>query len=768
MNLEHRIENWPANRRAPRLFFPRRRMRFGEVSFGQSARLRLNLNESYMSLLLFARRAAICFCCGLALVIPAAAFAQINYYTTNGTEYAIIGSLSGDQVFPDAAVTPNGGFVVWQDNITDGSGWGISAMRLDSTLSGALSPFRVNVQGTNDQQNPRVALLKNGGAVFVWQGGAPAFQQVYARFLTPTNTWLSTNDVLVNSASTTNLSYAYATNATATVTRSKAGNRTVYTTNITTKITTIGTNVTLSGSFRANPAVAALAGSNVVVVWASYNQAGPGSQLDVYGQVLTPAGNKVGGEFLVNQFTAYNQRSPAVAALKNGGFVVAWVSEQERVAFNLSGIDNTNGSAPVVSGSPSVDVYARFYNSNGVAQGNEFLVNTDYNPCATPAVAAASDGTFMVAWAARDISNVTNDWDIYARSFSGTNGGAAVRVNSYLYGDQYAPRISAIGGDYMIVWTSLGQDGSLEGVFGQYVHEGGSLVGPELRVNTTTAGQQMQPVVASDGAAQFLVVWTGFTFGPNSMDLFAQRYANVAAVLQPMSAPFVWAPFVLNGSGVYQPQLQVSWPVLQGISVSNYQVFVDGAVTPMALTTSNTWTMTAANGLAASSTHSFQLNYLTTDGRSPLLLSPPASGTTWGGLYWGSPSMAIPFEWMEQYYGSDISAWPAVTADTDGDGMNTWQEFLAGTNPTNAASALRVQLSNASSGQPTVQGAGRSLPGTYLSWNTQPGLTYQVQVTTNLTSWTNLGSPRFAAGSSDSIYVGGGSAGYYRVLLLRQ
>jgi hypothetical protein len=47
-------------------------------------------------------------------------------------------------------------------------------------------------------------------------------------------------------------------------------------------------------------------------------------------------------------------------------------------------------------------------------------------------------------------------------------------------------------------------------------------------------------------------------------------------------------------------------------------------------------------------------------------------------------------------------------------------------------------------------------------------LTYQLQMTTNFTSWSNLGSPRFAAGSSDSIYVGSGSAGYYRVLLLRQ
>jgi hypothetical protein len=383
-------------------------------------------------------------------------------------------------------------------------------------------------------------------------------------------------------------------------------------------------------------------------------------------------------------------------------------------------------------------------------------------------VATASDGSFMVAWDEKDVVVTDNSWDIYARTFSSSGvGGTAVCVNSHLYGDQYAPRISAIGVDYLIVWTSLGQDGSREGVFGQFVHKDGSVVGPELRVNTTTLGQQMQPAVTSDGAEQFLLVWTSYTFSPNGMDLFARRYINVSAVLQPMDAPFVYAPFVVS-NGVYQPQLQVSWPPLQGISVSNYEVYVDGAGTPMALTTNTTWTMTAANGLAANSTHSFQLDYVTTAGRRPLLLSPPASGTTWTGAYWGTPPMAVPFEWMQQYYGNNISAWPAVTADTDGDGMNTWQEFLAGTIPTNSASVLNVQISNATKQTTQARHDNLTQQGVYLNWNTQPGLTYQVQVTTNFTSWSNLGSPRFATQSSDSIYVGSGAAGYYRVLLLRQ
>ena len=768
MNLEHRIKDWFATQWSLRLFLQRRRTHRGEVSFGQTAGLRLNFIESFMSSLLFARRAAICFCWGLALGFPAAVFAQTNYYTTNGTEYAIIGSLPGDQVFPDVALNASGGFVVWQDNVTDGSGWGVSAQRLDG-MSGTFSPFRVNVQGTNDQENPRVALLKNGGAVFAWQGGQKGMQQVFARFLTPTNTWLTTNDVLVGAPLTTNvfLSHSYLTNTTSTIKTNKVGGRTTYTTNTTTKVTTVvATNLTLRGNFQIKPAVATLANSNVVVVWSAFDQAGSNSLQDVYGQFFSQAGQKIGTNFLVNQFIPYNQRTPAVAALKNGGFVVAWVSEQERAAYN-SGVDNTNGSSPSLVGLPSVDIYARLYTSNGVASGNEFLVNVDSKPCANPAVAAAADGSFMVAWGEKDLVVTTNSWDIYARSFTNASGGAVVRVNTHLYGDQYVPSISAIGGDYMIVWTSLGQDGSREGVFGQSVHEDGSLVGGEFQVNTTTAGQQMQPAVASDGAENFLVVWTSYTFSPNGFDLFAQRYINVNGTCNAMGAPFVWAPFLIV-SNRYQPQLQVSWPLQLGLSISNYEIYVNGLWVTNVPATSNAWTMTAANGLTVSSTNWFQVTYLTTAGCQPVSLSPSTMGATWSGLNWGG----IPYEWMAEYFGGysngkyTTNYWPSASTLLASGGPTIYQVFLSGGSPLDPGTWLQTTLTRVSQGS----NAGNLQPGMtfYLGWNTQPGLTYQVQVTTDFNSWSNLGSPRFASGYNDSIYVGSGSAAYYRVLLLRQ
>ena len=309
-----------------------------------------------MSLSRFARNALVCG--GLAVAGPAVVLGQTNSYITNGVEYSIAGALPQDQVKPAVALSSSGGFLVWQDNISDGDGLGLSALQLDSGGSGVLSPFRVNSIGAGDQENAQVALLNNGGAVFAWQGGVQGFQHIYARFLSAGKTWLG-NEVMVN---------------------------------------------TFAGNLQVTPAIATLTNGNVIVTWASYNQVSSSSLQDVYAQILTPTGAKSGGEFLVNQFTSFNQRTPVVAALNNGRFVVVWVSEQQRWSD--------------ASGPPSVDIYARVYNVDGTAVGGEFLVNTGTNVCANPSVAAGSDGGFVVAWGQKDMVTLNNSWDIWARPFS--------------------------------------------------------------------------------------------------------------------------------------------------------------------------------------------------------------------------------------------------------------------------------------------------------------------------------------------------------------
>lgn len=605
------------------------------------------------------------------LALPAIVSGQGNYVAEGG-EYKAAGTLAGDQIEAQLSIKTTGGYLVWRDNITDGDGYGISARKLDGSLTGVMSTFRVNEAGDLDQERPQVSILKSGGAVFVWQGGPQGFQHIYGRVLAADGTWL-TGDIAVSAATNVN---------------------------------------------QMDVATATLTNGNVVAVWSSYNQAAAGSMQDIYAQILTPTGGKFGPETRLNQTTIYNQKSAAIAPLSDGRFVVVWISEQQRY-------EN------------SVDVYGRIFNALGTPATEEFLINSGTNVCANPTVAASNDGGFAAAWTEMDLDSISNRWDVFARPFSATAiGGVTRRINTYTIGDQVGPKLSSLGSDYFVVWTSVGQDGYREGIYAQGLRGDGTPVGEELRVNTTTISQQISPAVAADGVSRFMAVWSGFVGGGNSLDLFAQRYVNTN---QPLNAPGAPIVNVLDTA-----RLALTWPAVSGFTISNYEVYADGAATATSVTTNTFWTM---SGLTAGSTHSFRLAYVLGDGRrSPL--SPSATATTY--LYPFTHG-GIPYDWMFQMWGSETGSWPAATVDSDGDGISNLQEFLQGTDPKNASSALRYRLR--STGQ-----------GVFLDWNTQPGLMYQVQFSASAGGlWIDFGGPRFAAGTNDSLYVGGSNSGFYRI-----
>ena len=624
------------------------------------------------------------------------AFAQTSA-SPQGFEYSPTGPIVGDQVFARVGINASGGYLVWQDNATDGKGLGIGARRLDSTLNGTLGTFRVNEIVAGDQERPRVALLANGGAVFVWQGGTVGSQHIFARFLSAAGTF-ATGDVMAN---------------------------------------------TYQAGFQSDPDVACLADGSVVVVWSSYGQ--DGSFLGVYGQRLSAAGQRLGAEFRVNQTTAGNQRSPAVAALPGGGFVAVWISESYHgtdLATNEPG--GPTDSAPGVQ-LYDVVAYGRLYDGTGVALGREFTLSSNVNVAANPAVCASADGGFVVAWSGRKATlplgsgRSTEGWDAFARSFdpAGAARGSEFRVNAHVKGDQYLPKVASLGSQTLVVWTSLGQDGSREGIYGRAVDASGP-AGDEFLVNTTTLSQQIYPDVAADSGSRALVVWSCFVGGAESFDLAAQRFTALPAMPGP-AAPFVAA---LN-----QTRLSVTWPDMAGYAVAEYLVFLDGATEPVSVT-GNQWT--AAN-LQPGTTHSFRLAYKLTDGTvSPA--SPPTSAWTWGE---DENYDGLPDDWQAERWGNDPSKWPGAKVDTDGDGATNLQEFLAGTNPADPDSVLRIRMDS------TEQGL-------RLAWSTQPGLLYQVQLSTNLGTWLDVGSQRFAAGAEDSIPVDGShDLVAYRVVRIR-
>lgn len=619
-----------------------------------------------------------------------------NVFDARGQEFALTGDAMGDQVFPQTAIGPAGGYVVWQDNATDEDGWGISAIRLNAGLSAGFGTFRVNSEGRGDQINPQVALLSNGGAVIVWQSA----DRIKARFLAADGTFV-TDDVTVSS---------------------------------------------YSGA-QTTPVAAGLEDGNVVIAWGSFgqdnNQLRERDRQGVFARRFSAAGQPLGVEFLVNQTTVLNQRSPAIAPLAGGRFVIVWISEVFR---GVAQAMNEQGQVVTTGGDVyDVDVMGRIYAADGAAQGGERKLNSLPLHSANPSVAATPAG-FSVVWSGRSNANlveasVGSGWDIYQRNFD-ANGQASVpeqRLNTHTPGAQVGPRVAAMRTEQLVVWTSFGQDGSREGVVGRLLMPDGAPVSGEFRVNTITTGPQFHPAIAANGEEEYLVVWSGYAGTAAGLDLFGQRYSSVASLLPPP------VPFVTPSS---QTRLTVTWPLVQGYADVTYLVYMNGGSAPVATVKENLWT---ASSLAPASTHQFRIAYRIAGGQeSPL--SPAVSGTTWDE---DANFDGLPDDWQRKYFGADAAQWPSSRDDSDGDGASNLQEFLAGTHPADAASVLRMTI------QATPQG-------TRLVWNTEPGSIYQVQTSTGLNTWNAAGAARFAAGKTDSVLLTAGSGmELYRIVKIR-
>jgi hypothetical protein len=109
--------------------------------------------------------------------------------------------------------------------------------------------------------------------------------------------------------------------------------------------------------------------------------------------------------------------------------------------------------------------------------------------------------------------------------------GAEFLVNSFTVGSQGGSSVGVDSeGDFVVVWQSFNQDGSMNGVFGQRFTSGGVKSGVEFQVNSYTSGHQQTPVVAVRDDGSFAVVWTSPQDGPGpSYGIFGRRFASNGA-----------------------------------------------------------------------------------------------------------------------------------------------------------------------------------------------------------------------------------------------
>jgi hypothetical protein len=310
-------------------------------------------------------------------------------------------------------------------------------------------------------------------------------------------------------------------------------------------------NATTKGAQSA-PQVAGLS-SGFVVVWQSDKQDKSGA--GIYAQLYNAKGAPLGSEFKVNTTTAGNQTQPAVTGLADGGFVVAWTCDgQDKSGRGIYGQrydkkgkaagaefpintaatgDQSSPSAAGLGGGGFVvawqgpdanglGVYAQLFTAAGAKSGKEIKVNkVTANDQSLPSVAATSDGGFVITWqsALQDTSGLGVYAQLYTAAGKTVSGNRL--INTTRTGDQGAPSAAFTDGGYAIVWSSNGQDGSGQGIYAQTFGPAGVPVNVEFRVNTTTAGDQVQPKAAGFAGGNFVVLWSGPDAGLTG--IFQQR-----------------------------------------------------------------------------------------------------------------------------------------------------------------------------------------------------------------------------------------------------
>jgi hypothetical protein len=120
----------------------------------------------------------------------------------------------------------------------------------------------------------------------------------------------------------------------------------------------------------------------------------------------------------------------------------------------------------------------------------------------------------------------------WAASAQPAPAGGEFRVHSYTTDDQALPHVAVdAAGNFVVVWTSVGQDGSGSGIFGQRYDAAGTPLGGNFRVNSYTTGSQGFPVVAVDPLGNFVVVWESSGQDASSTGIFGRRYGAAGAPL---------------------------------------------------------------------------------------------------------------------------------------------------------------------------------------------------------------------------------------------
>ncbi len=162
----------------------------------------------------------------------------------------------------------------------------------------------------------------------------------------------------------------------------------------------------------------------------------------------------------------------------------------------------------------------------------ETLVNTytagaqETSDASPGSVAMDGDGNYVVTWSSKG-----QDGDgrgIYAQRYdaSGEKRGGEIRVNTATDGDQANPSVAiGVSGDFVITWSSFGQDARKSwGVYAQRFDAAGGEDGGEFRVNSSTEDDQRYSSVAMDKVGNIFITWSSNRRGNTGWGIFGRQF----------------------------------------------------------------------------------------------------------------------------------------------------------------------------------------------------------------------------------------------------
>ncbi|MEM9595651.1 MAG: hypothetical protein AAGD06_15370 [Acidobacteriota bacterium] len=258
---------------------------------------------------------------------------------------------------------------------------------------------------------------------------------------------------------------------------------------------------------QSQPSAAMAADGSFTIFWRSKFQ--DGSEFGVYAQRYSSSGATVGGEFRVNVETEDNQEDAFAAYDAGGNMLVAWQSP-----------DDSSGG-----------IFGRLYDAAG-QPGDEFRINDTTQSWQHDPEVIATPAGFIVTWESRSVDSDGRAVVFRRYSPSGAPLGGEQQVNITESADQHNPRIATRpDGTFVIVWESVGQDGSEAAAIARIYDPSGTPTTGEIQLNQTTVDDQENLGVAYDGQGGFVVIWDGDALSGGSFDEIWGRRLLVSGAL---------------------------------------------------------------------------------------------------------------------------------------------------------------------------------------------------------------------------------------------